>query len=321
MQSPYQPPHQPVMLNEVLKSLNPEAGGLYIDGTFGAGGYSKAILNASECNLIAIDRDPNVEPYITRLTTQFPERFCFKQGKFADMADLCADYMGAVDGIVLDIGVSSMQLDEAGRGFSFRYDAPLDMRMSATGATAADLVNNLSETELANLIWRYGEEKFSRKIAAKIIELRKTQPIKTTFALRDIIYQIIRPRADKIDPATRTFQALRIAVNDELEQLKQGLHAALRLLKVGGRLVVVSFHSLEDRIVKRFFSQMSGEQMNISRHIPTDFNNPIKQYLALPKQKSIKASSAEIKLNHRSRSSIMRYAIRTDEPYFGDLYA
>jgi 16S rRNA (cytosine1402-N4)-methyltransferase len=314
-------PHKSVMLNEVLQSLNPADGEIYIDGTFGAGGYSRAILNAANCKLIAIDCDPTVKLYAEPLNAEFGERFCFKAGRFADMADLCADYEGKIDGIVLDIGVSSMQLDEGSRGFSFRVNAPLDMRMASSGVSATDLVNSLSEAELADIIWRYGEEKYSRKIAAKIVEMRRENPIQTTFALRDLIHQIIRPRGDKIDPATRTFQALRIAVNDELGQLKQGLYAALKLLKAGGRLVVVAFHSLEDRIVKQFFANMSGEVASNSRHMPTNFVETNKQFLILPKAKSIKPSELEIKSNPRSRSSILRYGIRTNEPYLGGVYA
>jgi 16S rRNA (cytosine1402-N4)-methyltransferase len=306
--------HNPVMLEQVLSALKPQDGEIYVDGTFGAGGYSKAILQAANCQLHAIDRDPNVAPFAEKLQQEYEGRFHFHAGRFADMAKLIAK---PVDGIVLDIGVSSMQLDEAERGFSFRHNAPLDMRMSANGVSAADLVNNLEQTELAKILWEYGEERESRKIATAIINARATEKITTTFALRDIIYSVIRPRGDKIDPATRSFQALRIAVNDELQQLQQALQASLSMLKAGGRLVVVAFHSLEDRIVKQFFHKMNGAEENISRHNPSILSAPNPQYFTLPKQKAIRPTEAEIAANPRSRSSILRYGIRTSTIFEG----
>lgn len=248
--------HIPVMLKEVLEHLSPQDGETYVDATFGNGGYSEAILKAANCRLIAIDRDPTVLPRVEELKEKYGSRFEFRQGTFGNFKDLIAQ---PVNGAVFDIGVSSMQLDEAERGFSFAKDAPLDMRMSCTGRTAADLVNEMTEKELADLIYKYGEERKSRQIAARIAERRRIKPIETTKELAEIIYTVIHKTPNAIDPATRTFQALRIAVNNELEELENGLKGAVDLLTSHGRLVVVTFHSLEDRIVKSFFKEQSGK--------------------------------------------------------------
>jgi 16S rRNA (cytosine1402-N4)-methyltransferase len=313
-------PHIPVLLSEMLEALAPKEGEYYLDGTFGAGGYSRALLESAPCYVRALDRDASVIPHADALRTQYGERFSFRAGCFADMAALCAD-LPPLDGIVLDIGVSSMQLDTAERGFSLRFDAPLDMRMSPEGETAAALLERLDATEIADILWRYGEEKASRRIARAITEQRATAPITTTGQLRALVHQILPPYKGG-DTATRTFQALRIAVNDELGQLTRALHAALTLLKAGGRLVVVTFHSLEDRIVKQFFQSMSEESDHYSRHIPFAPDQPEKvPYVTVPKKKAIKPTDAEIARNPRARSSTLRMAIRTEAPYKGGVYA
>lgn len=297
--------HYPVMLTEVLESLKPDVGKLYVDATFGNGGYTEAILKTSDCRVIALDRDPNVVARAERLQQKYAGRFEFRQGCFGDFTDLVSEQ---IDGVVFDIGVSSMQLDEAERGFSFSKDAPLDMRMSCQGQTAADIVNVYSEQELADLIYKYGEERKSRQIAAAIVNARKQSPVKTTKELADIIYTIIHKTPNSIDPATRTFQALRIAVNNELGELENGLLGATTRLKSAGRLVVVSFHSLEDRIVKTFFKENTGKKMHVSRYKPVEKNNDGKIFAEC--SKAIEATQEEISINKRSRSAKLRYAIK-----------
>lgn len=300
--------HFPVMLPEVLQYLKPEAGKIYVDATFGNGGYSEAILQAADCKVIALDRDPNVATRAAELKTAFGERFEFRAGCFGDFAVLVPE---AIDGAVFDIGVSSMQLDQAERGFSFSKEAPLDMRMSRQGQTAADLVNNLPEEELANLIYLYGEERRSRAIARKIVEARKTAPITTTKQLAEIIYRVNHRIPGQIDPATRTFQALRIAVNDELGELQRGLDGATARLTAGGRLVVVDFHSLEDRIVKNFFKVNGGKNVHVSRYRPQteDLNQ---NTLFSECSKAITPSQEETAVNPRSRSAKLRYGVKND---------
>ena len=297
--------HFPVMLPEVLQAISPKDGEIYVDATFGNGGYSEAILNVAKCKVIALDRDPNVLPRAQELKNQYGDRFEFRAGKFGDFADLVGE---TINGAVFDIGVSSMQLDEADRGFSFTKDAPLDMRMSQKGTTAADLVNALSETDLADIIYNYGEEKKSRQIARRIVEYRKGKQITTTKELAEIIYTVIHRTPNNIDPATRTFQALRIAVNQELDELKRGLAGASQRLISGGRLVVVDFHSLEDRIVKNYFKENSSKKEHVSRYkenTPTDCD---KLFSQVPKV--ILPSDEEIKINPRSRSAKLRFAIK-----------
>ena len=255
--APAEPPHVPVMLDQVLETLAPRDGGLYVDGTFGAGGYSRAILAAADCRVIAIDRDPDAIAAGRALAEAHAGRLILVEGRFGDMLRLVEEQgIAAVDGVVIDIGVSSMQIDDAARGFSFLRDGPLDMRMSQSGTTAADIVNTLPPEALSNIIYTFGEEPRSRAIARAIVASRSEAPITTTAALVRAVEKAVgrqRPQ-DRIHPATRTFQALRIHVNGELEELVAALHAAERLLVPGGRLVVVTFHSLEDRIVKRFFA-------------------------------------------------------------------
>ncbi len=269
--SEQQGPHVPVLLAEVLAALAPLEGARILDGTFGAGGYSRALLEAG-ASVIAIDRDPTVAPIAQRLQEEFPSRFSFVEGTFSELDELAG---GPVDGVVLDIGVSSMQLDEAERGFSFMREGPLDMRMSAEGESAADLVNTLEESELANLLYAFGEERKSRRIAHGIVAARARAPITTTTELARLIEKAIGRKPGEAHPATRSFQALRIAVNGELDQLVEGLFAAERLLGEDGRLAVVTFHSLEDRIVKRFFDPAKGAPTQ-SRHLPQVETEPLR---------------------------------------------
>lgn len=298
--------HFPVMLNEVLTAMQPKDGETYVDATFGNGGYTEALLKAANCKVIALDRDPNVKTHAAELKTLYGDRFDFRAGQFGDFAKLVTE---PVNGAVFDIGVSSMQLDNADRGFSFGKDAPLDMRMSCSGLSAADLVNNMPEKELADLIYKYGEERKSRQIAAKIIEARKTAPIATTKQLAELIYTVIHKTPNAIDPATRTFQALRIAVNNELEELEQGLKGAANRLAPRGRLVIVTFHSLEDRIVKTFFKENAGPNVHISKYakeVPELGDDVI----FAETSKAIAASEEETAVNKRSRSAKLRWGIK-----------
>ena len=299
-----QGPHVPVLLAEVLEALAPLEGARILDGTFGAGGYSRAILEAG-ASVVAVDRDPSVLPHAERLAADFPSRFKFVPGTFSDLDELAG---GPVDGVVLDIGVSSMQLDQAERGFSFMQDGPLDMRMSSDGESAADLVNELEEADLANLLFAFGEERKSRRIAHSIVAARAQQPITTTLQLARLIEKSIGRKPGDPHPATRSFQALRIAVNGEFDQLVEGLFASERLLTEGGRLAVVTFHSLEDRIVKRFFDPEKGAPTQ-SRHLPQVAQ--VEQRWARV-AKARKASEGEIARNPRSRSATIRSGVRTD---------
>jgi len=304
--------HIPVMLNEVIAALAPVVGEVYVDGTFGAGGYTTAFLENTDCTVIAIDRDPTAQVQAATLKEKYGDRLRFVAGCFGDAADLVSE---SVDGFVLDIGVSSMQLDEAERGFSFRADGPLDMRMDTdSGESAADIVNACGEDDLADIIYKYGGERLSRRVARAIVEARKENKITRTLELAEIVRRVVPRSKDGIDPATRTFQALRIAVNRELEELQNGLEAAEKILKVGGRLVVVSFHSLEDSIVKKFMNERAGRSGGVSRHLPVA-EGPVKApTFSLPSAKAIPASPAEASSNPRARSAKMRVAIRTDAP-------
>lgn len=305
-------PHFSVMLSEVLSVLSPKDGEVYVDGTFGAGGYTRAFLEAANCTVIAIDRDPAAISRADAMKAEFGDRLIFVRGRFGDALELVrgAGYE-QIDGFVLDVGVSSMQFDEANRGFSFRFDAPLDMRMdTGSGETAADLVNTMDEEDLANLIYKYGDERKSRYIARRIVEERANAPIETTLQLAGMIRDVVfKSPKDKIDPATRTFQALRIAVNDELGELEHGLMAAQELLKDGGRLVVVSFHSLEEGIVKSFLYERSGKTPNASRYLPVAASVAESSFILSPK-KPLDPSEEEISKNPRSRSARLRAAIR-----------
>lgn len=300
-------PHVPVLLDEVIEALSPIAGKTIIDGTFGAGGYSRALL-ANGAKVIGSDRDPSVSPYAEALMVEFGDQFEFVSGTFSDLGDLAAQAeQNHVDAIVLDIGVSSMQLDQAARGFSFMRDGPLDMRMSGDGHSAADLVNELDEKTLANLLFALGEERKSRRIAGAIVAARAEAPIETTVQLATLIEKTIGRRPGDMHPATRSFQALRIAVNAELEQLIEGLFAAENLLGEGGILVVVTFHSLEDRIVKRFFAEADPDAER-SRHLPRSEKSAARWS---PVARPQKAGKSELSLNPRARSAVLRSAGRT----------
>ena len=301
--------HIPVMLAEVLRALSPRSGETIIDGTFGAGGYSEAILRHAKCDLIALDRDPNVRPHVERLEAEFGPRFIFKQIEFSKMHDVVPP--ASVDGVVLDIGVSSMQLDQDARGFSFMREGPLDMRMSGSGVSARDVIDRMTMSELTRIFRVYGEEKRARRCADFVVKVRAERTISTTTDLADIISKAIG-RSSKHHPATRVFQALRIYVNDELGELVRGLSAAERVLKPGGRLVVVSFHSLEARIVKKFFRSRSGEVAGGSRYQPVVENDTRPASFRLKKRGSIKPKRDEEKSNPRSRSAHLRYGVRTD---------
>ena len=304
-------PHIPVMLKEVVEAINPQKNGIYVDATFGAGGYSLALLNQVDCKVIAIDRDPEAVKASSDLQEKYKGRLTVFNAKYSEMASLVASSgYDKVDGIMFDIGVSSMQIDNAERGFSFSKKGPLDMRMSREGLSAQDVVNNFSEKDLANIIYQYGEEKASRRIAKAIVFARALGEITTTDELAQIIKKALpKTSKEKIDPATRTFQALRIYVNSELEELKSGLEASEKILKENGRLAVVTFHSLEDRIVKQFLNEKSGKQ-NTNRHLPeTKKPNPS---FSLTVSRPLKPSSDEINQNPRSRSAKLRFAIRTD---------
>ncbi len=296
--------HIPVMLQEVLAALKPQKGELYVDATFGNGGYTKAILEAADCKVIALDRDPTVKIRANEIKNMYGGRFEFRAGQFGDFADLVPE---KINGAVFDIGVSSMQLDEAERGFSFSKEGALDMRMSQSGLSAKDIVNTYGEQELADLIYQYGEERKSRQIARQIAEYRKHKEIETTTELAEIIYKVIHKKFGEIDPATRTFQALRIAVNDELGELSRGLSGAANRLLKNGRLVVVDFHSLEDRIVKKFFNENGGRRVRVSKYAPELVQD---EHLFAEVSKVIVPAAEECAQNPRARSAKLRYAIR-----------
>lgn len=309
-------PHIPVMLPEVLQTLAPMAGETIVDGTFGAGGYTQAILAQADCRVVAFDRDPSAVRRAREMAQSYGSRLSVIEQRFGNMAAALHELgVPSVDGIVLDIGVSSMQIDDASRGFSFLRDGPLDMRMSAQGVSAADIVNALSKEDLANVIFLLGEERRSRAIAGSIVEQRKDNPLRTTFDLVRAVERVTghQRATDKIHPATRTFQALRIFANAELEELSAVLHAAEELLVPGGRLVVVTFHSLEDRVVKRFLALRSGKRAGASRHLP-DTKDDIEPSFQIDGKPHLEASSSEIAVNPRSRSATLRHAVRTTAP-------
>jgi len=300
-------PHVSVLLAEVMEALEPAPGKTIVDGTFGAGGYSRAFL-ATGATVIAFDRDPSA----ARFAQGLGERFRLVEAKFSEMAQRLGEK--SADGVALDLGVSSMQLDEAERGFSFMRDGPLDMRMGADGPTAADLVNTLEHPDLARILWLYGEEKQSRRVATAIVRRRAEQPFERTLDLAEVVERALGGRKGaKVHPATRTFQALRIAVNEELSELEAGLEAAEKVLKAGGRLAVVTFHSLEDRIVKAFFAERAGRLPGGSRHAPPTAKGPEPTF-ALMFNGARSPSDAETAVNPRARSAKLRAAIRTDAP-------
>jgi 16S rRNA (cytosine1402-N4)-methyltransferase len=303
--------HVPVLARAAIGHLKVQPGGLYIDGTFGAGGYAQAIL-AARARVIGIDRDQSAIAHGTGLVLQVGSRLTLVEDRFSNL-DKVARQFGheSVDGVVLDVGVSSMQLDQGERGFSFRLDGPLDMRMGGEGPSAADVIAHASERDLARIIATLGEERFARLVAKAIVAARAKAPITTTSALAGIVVTVVHARPDRIHPATRTFQALRIFVNEELAELAAGLAAAERILKPGGRLVVVTFHSLEDRIVKTFMTEHSGSR-GISRHAP-ETKAPAPTFKLVIKR-PIAANDDEIAANPRARSAKLRVAERTAAP-------
>lgn len=308
--------HIPVLLPEVIEYLKPTDGGIYVDGTFGAGGYSAAILQAAKCSLFAVDRDPGVEIFAHRLREKHGPAFKLLKGNFADMDELVsAEGVNQVNGVVLDVGVSSMQLDQGERGFSFQKDGPLDMRMEASGPSAEDVVNHYGEAELADIIYKLGGERHSRRIAAAIVKSRAEQRITRTRELSEIVKSVVHKRpGHTIDPATRTFQAIRIYVNRELESLTTALEAAERLLAPGGRLVVVSFHELEDGIVKAFLAERSGKKEGTSRYMPEVVDNSPPPSFKMVTRKPVLPGDEETKHNIRARSARMRVGERTSAP-------
>ena len=306
--------HKPVMVGEMLAALSPHANQHYVDATFGAGGYSKAILACADCHVLAIDRDPDAIVRGRHLADENAGNFSLLHGAFGNMDDLLASIdVFQVDGVAFDLGVSSPQLDDAARGFSFSVDGPLDMRMAASGQSAAEFVNTATEATLADVIRTYGEERFARRIARAIVCERSHKPIERTKHLADVVSGAVpgaSARRQHIHPATRAFQALRIYVNDELDELRRGLIAAERLLVTGGRLVVVAFHSLEDRIVKEFFRVRSGGTPGTARHRPPKLLPDAS--FELPFRRPRRPSESEIAANPRARSARLRAGIRTD---------
>jgi 16S rRNA (cytosine1402-N4)-methyltransferase len=308
------PDHIPVLIDAVLRALAPSDGAVYVDGTFGAGGYSAALLGAAQCRVLGIDRDPDSVRHGAALAARHPGRLTLIEGRFGDMARLVEEVApGPIAGIALDLGVSSMQLDGAERGFSFRLDGPLDMRMSRTGTSAADLVANLSEGELAELIRSLGEERFARRVARAIVAARQQAPIGRTGELAEIVRRAIPTREPGQDPATRTFQALRIAVNDELGELDRGLAGAERVLMPGGRLAIVAFHSLEDARVKSFLRQRSEATPAVSRHAPPAPTAPLPSFRLIGRR-AVQPGAEETLRNPRARSARLRAAERTAAP-------
>lgn len=299
--------HVPVLMAEAVAMLAPRGGATYVDATFGGGGYAEAILDAAPCTLWALDRDPAAIARGAALAARFPGRLHLVETRFGAMLDaLAARGVTTLDGVVMDLGVSSFQLDEGERGFSFRNEGPLDMRMGRDGPSAAELVNTLDAAALATILSELGEERHARKIARAILRERAIAPITTTGRLASIVRSSIPRDPSGIDSATRSFQALRMAVNDELPEIEQGLAAAAALLAPGGRLVVVSFHSLEDRIVKRFFAARTGREGHASRHDPAALIVPPKPEFTLLTTRAVRPGEAEMAANPRARSARLR---------------
>ncbi|HEX6442806.1 MAG TPA: 16S rRNA (cytosine(1402)-N(4))-methyltransferase RsmH [Stellaceae bacterium] len=303
--------HVPVLLHEVLAALAPRDGATYVDATFGAGGYSAALLEAARCRVLGIDRDPDALRRAAPLAARHQGRLIVIEGRFGDLERLVAPVSPEpIAGVAFDLGVSSMQLDSPQRGFSFRTDGPLDMRMGREGESAADLVARLSEPELAALIRELGEERHARRVARAIVTARAREPVRRTAQLAEIVRAAIPGREPGLDPATRTFQALRIAVNDELGEIDRGLAAAERLLMPSGRLAVVAFHSLEDARVKSFLRQRSGAAGSGSRHLPPAPSTPRPSFTLLTRR-AIRPAADEVARNPRARSARLRTAERS----------
>lgn len=310
-------PHAPVLLAEVIEALDPKPGDVIIDATFGAGGYTRAILERG-AEVVALDRDPTVQPFAEAVARDFPDRFQLIRTPFSGLAEAFEESGKArLDGAVFDIGVSSMQLDQAERGFSFMRDGPLDMRMSDEGQTAADIVNTWDHGPLAHIFKLYGDERQSGRVATAILRRRVEQPFTRTLDLAEVVEKALGGRRGAaIHPATRVFQALRIAVNDELGELERGLEAAEATLAPGGRLVVVTFHSLEDRIVKAFLTERTGNAPGGSRHAPVAVETRKPSFDLLFKG-AREAGEAELAANPRARSAKIRAAVRTHAPAWG----
>ena len=308
-------PHIPVLIDAIIKLAAPVKG-YWLDGTLGAGGYAMALLDAGAEHVTGIDRDPSVFDLLRSRTAKYGDRLSFVEDVFSNLSEHGHD----LDGVVLDLGVSSMQLDQAGRGFSFMRDGPLDMRMSQSGPSAADLVNELSEVELADILFAYGEERASRRIARAIVARRQSQPFEHTLDLADVIQGVLpRPKPWQAHPATRSFQALRIAVNHEFDELFLGLHGAENALAPGGLLMVVTFHSLEDRMVKRFLQLRSGHGQNANRFAPEMQTS--KPTFDLVTRKAVSAEEEEVSQNPRARSARLRVGRRTGAPALKSLSA
>ena len=301
--------HIPVLLDEVIKALSLTKDEVYVDATFGLGGYTKAILKNKNCKVVAIDRDPHAKVFADSLKESYADRFYFKMGKFSELGNFLNELkINEVAGVVFDLGVSSPQLDIQSRGFSFKLDGPLDMRMSSEGPTADEFLEKVEESTLANIIYELGDEVYSRRIAKNIIYQRSINKIKTTGQLADIVRNAIPKKKSKIDLATKTFQAIRIYLNDEVKELEKGLIAAEKVLRPEGRLAVVSFHSIEDKIVKNFFNKCVRNRPS-SRHLPEPpKKNPSLEIIT---KKPILPSAQEIYINKRSRSAKLRIAKRT----------
>ncbi len=307
--------HIPVLLHAAITALAPERGGLFLDGTFGAGGYTRALLAYPDTRVVALDRDPSAIAAGAPLVDEFGDRLMLREARFGDLSEVRRD-LGPLAGMVLDIGVSSMQLDEASRGFSFRQDAPLDMRMEASGRTAADILAQAEQDELADILYQFGDERASRRIARAIVARRETAPVTTTLALADLVKSLLGHKFGEMHPATRTFQALRIAVNDELGELSRALDGAEEALAPGGKLAVVTFHSLEDRIVKQFLAGRSGRGQARSRLLPGEPPVAAPTFEFSGPQPMV-PDDAEIARNPRARSAKLRAATRTDAPARG----
>jgi 16S rRNA (cytosine1402-N4)-methyltransferase len=306
--------HVPVLLEPVLTALTPRDGEAYVDGTFGGGGYSAGLLEAARCRVFGIDRDPEALQRGASLAARHPDRLRLIEGRFGEMEQLVRSVTSdPIAGVTLDLGVSSQQLGSAERGFSFRLDGPLDMRMGQDGSSAADLVADIEEGDLAELIRDFGEERYARRVARAIVAARRRAPIRRTGELADVVRGAIPQREPGLDPATRTFQALRIAVNDELGELDRGLVAAERLLKPGGRLAVVAFHSLEDARIKAFLRRRSGVMPGGSRHLPPA-PGTLPPTFTLLTRRPIRPGPEEIARNPRARSARLRAAERTAAP-------
>ena len=309
--------HSPVLLGSVISAIAPRDGATYVDGTFGGGGYARAILERANCFLIGIDQDPSAVSRARSWCKQYGDRLILLEGRFGDMTRLLAERgITTVSGITLDLGVSSYQLDNPNRGFSFQFDGPLDMRMAQGGTSAKDVINEYPENELADIFHKYGEERKAKRIAKVIVAARSRKAITRTHELAEIIRNCLPPnqkrrKSNRLDPATRTFQALRIYVNDELGELERGLTAAEGLLTAGGSLAVVSFHSLEDRIVKNFFKNKGGLSAQTSRHYPPQ-ENKLAPTFKIISRRPIRPNTKETDNNPRARSARLRVARRTE---------